>query len=64
MVLQENVRRRDVTFLVHTFWTPPYVARLADKKTRSKAAKMVTYRVNGRRELQRVNEETWNIILS
>ncbi len=24
MVLQENERRRDVTFVVQTFWTPPY----------------------------------------
>ncbi len=24
-VLQENGRRSDVTFLVQTFWTPPYV---------------------------------------
>ncbi len=26
-VLQENVRRSDVTFLVQTFWTPPCVSR-------------------------------------
>ncbi len=24
MVLQENARRSDVTFVVQTFWTPPY----------------------------------------
>ncbi len=24
MVLQDSGRRSDVTFLVHTFWTPPY----------------------------------------
>ncbi len=27
-VLQEDERRNDVTFLVHTFWTPPHVLGL------------------------------------
>ncbi len=33
MMLQENGHRSDVTFLVHTFWTPPYSENSATART-------------------------------